>query len=212
MFDPTDERLAELREQIRQSLSPKRAGHILAVEDMAVRLGKLYADDAESERVLRAAALLHDVTKEKKGEEQLELCRKYGITLTAEELCAPKTHHARTAAEKIRADYPDLADERVLSAVRYHTTGRENMSIYEKLVFLADYIDDSRTFPDCVRLRSLFWDAEPEKMTREERDTHLDTVLITAFDMTISGLVEDGAVIHPDTIAARNYLVSHKNI
>ncbi len=212
MFEPKDERLAELREQIKESLSPKRAGHILAVEDMAVRLGKLYTKTEESERILRAAALLHDVTKEKKGEEQLALCKKYNIKLTAEELCAPKTHHARTATEKIRADYPDLADERVLSAVRYHTTGREAMSIYEKLIFLADYIDDSRTFPDCVRLRSLFWDADPDSMTSTEREKHLDTVLITAFDMTISGLLEDGAVIHPDTIAARNYLVSHKNI
>ncbi len=212
MFNPTDERLSELREKIRESLSPKRAGHILAVEDMAVRLGKIYANDSESERILRAAALLHDVTKEKKGEEQLGLCQKYGIMLTAEELCAPKTHHARTATEKIRTEHPDLADDRVLSAVRYHTTGRANMSIYEKLIFLADYIDDSRTFPDCVRLRSLFWDADPDGMTSAEREKHLDTVLITAFDMTISGLLQDGAVIHPDTIAARNYLVCRKNI
>jgi nicotinate-nucleotide adenylyltransferase len=211
MFDPTDERLAELREQIKQSLTPKRAGHILAVEDMAVRLGKLYADDAESERVLRAAALLHDVTKEKKGEEQLELCIKYGITLTVEELCAPKTHHARTATEKIRADYPDLADERVLSAVRYHTTGRADMSIYEKLVFLADYIDDSRTFPDCVRLRSLFWDAEPEKMNKDECVQHLYKTLLLAFDLTLKALEQEKSPISVLSIEARNSLILKLN-
>ena len=210
MFNPTDERLSELREKIRESLSPKRAGHILAVEDMAVRLGKLYTKTEESERILRAAALLHDVTKEKKGEEQLALCKKYNIKLTAEELCAPKTHHARTAAAKILKEYPEFADENVVSAVRWHTTGRADMSIYEKLVFLADYIDDSRVFPDCVKLRKLFWSAEPEKMSAAERDVHLTNILVLAFDMTIMGLLSDGAVIHPDTVAARNFLVCHK--
>lgn len=210
MFCITDEKLGALREHIKSSLSDKRARHILAVEDMAVRLGRLYADGEESERILRAAALLHDITKEKKGDEQLELCSQYGIPLTAEELCAPKTHHARTAAAKILKEYPEFADENVVSAVRWHTTGRADMSIYEKLIFLADYIDDSRVFPDCVKLRELFWSAEPEKMSAAERDVHLTNILILAFDMTIMGLLSDGAVIHPDTVAARNFLVCHK--
>ena len=82
------------------------------------------------------------------------------------------------------------------------------MSICEKLIYLADYIDMSRTFEDCVRLREYFFSAEPEKMLYEERLTHLNQTLIMSFDMTVRGLMEDGTVVSADTFEARNYLIA----
>ena len=81
------------------------------------------------------------------------------------------------------------------------------MSLLEKIVYLADYIDDSRKFEDCVKLRHIFWDACPEKMNEAERNVHLTKTLVVSFNMTISGLVADNAPVADDTFMARNSLL-----
>ena len=91
-----------------------------------------------------------------------------------------------------------------MNAVRWHTTGRAGLTLTEQLLYLADYIDESRLFPDCVRLRSFFWGANPERMTEEERLVHLRRTLIMSFDMTMRALISEGAVISPDPVLARN--------
>lgn len=206
-FDETT--LDRLRESVSGEMSEKRFRHTAAVEKMAARLGELYAPDKID--ILRAAALLHDITKEYSSEKQLQICREFGIIISKQDILTPKTFHAKTAAALIPVLYPDFADDEVISAVRWHTTGRAGMTTLEKLVYLADYIDESRTFPDCVALRSLFWDAEPQNMSVAERETHLDQVLIRSFDMTITGLLEDGAPISDDTLAARNFLIVNRS-
>ena len=81
------------------------------------------------------------------------------------------------------------------------------MSIADQLVYLADYIDDSRKFVDCVRLREIFWGADPASMDEAARLAHLRDVLILSFDMTIRGLLEDGVPVSLDSITARNQLL-----
>ena len=177
---------------------------------MAARLGELYAPHKIP--TLRAAALLHDITKEYPADRQLLICAEQGLSVCREELCAPKTFHARTAAALIPTLYPDFAEEEIISAVRWHTTGKRDMSICEKIVYLADYIDMSRTFPDCVRLREYFFSAEPQKMSAEERVSHLNDTIILSFDMTVLALLEEGGVVSPYTIEARNYLIAEKKL
>ena len=200
-----DQLILELRGQVTADMSEKRARHTLAVEQMAARLAALYCP--EKEQMLRIAALLHDVTKEWSTDQHAALLRAHGVTPTAMDLAAPKTLHAKTAALLIPEQYAAYATEEVISAVRYHTTGRENMTLTEQIVYLADYIDDSRTFPDCVALREAFWGANPESMCAEQRKTHLWRVLVQSFDMTITGILEDGAPVSPDTFCARNDLI-----
>ena len=201
-----DEKILDgLRADIVGKMSEKRARHTLEVEKMVSRLARLYAP--EKENMLRAAALLHDITKEYKTERQLELCAEYGIRISETDLYAPKTFHARTAAALIPKLYPELADEELISCVRYHTTGREGMTLTEKLVYLADYIDMSRTFPDCVALREYFFDAHPENMNVKERLEHLDRTLVLSYDMTVKGLMEDGSPVSEDTFRSRNELL-----
>ena len=91
--------LSKLRMRVIGSMSVKRATHTVAVEAMAVRLGKIYAPDKILQ--LRAAALLHDVTKEKKLNEQLELCERYGVEVNECDCFSPKTFHAKTAAASL---------------------------------------------------------------------------------------------------------------
>ena len=197
--------MIELRERVVAEMSPKRARHTLAVEEMAARLAALYCP--EKELMLRTAALLHDVTKEWSTEQHVAFLQENGLEVTPLDLAAPKTLHAKTAALLIPAAYSEYADAEVVSAVRWHTTGREGMTLTEKIVYLADYIDDSRTFPDCIKLRSMFWDADPAGMDVAQRRKHLSRVLIASFDLTVAGLLEDGAPVSPDTFCARNSLI-----
>lgn len=206
----TEKGLAELREKIKNSpeISEKRRIHTLAVEQMAIKLGELYCPDKLP--VLRAAALLHDITKEYSTEKHIEICEAHGYAPERDELYAPKTFHARTAAYLIPSLYPEFADPEVISAVRWHTTGREEMTLTEKLIYLADYIDESRRFPDCVTLRRAFFDAEPEKMDMEARLAHLRDVLIISYNMTVSALLEDCKPISRHTVLSLNELICEK--
>lgn len=159
---------------------------------------------------LRAAALLHDITKEYSYDRQLSVGEALGIVFSDIEKAAPKTLHAITAAASIPVRYPEFADDEIISGVRFHTTGRAGMTMFEKIIYFADYIDESRTFPDCVRLRGMFWDPDPASMTPTELDEHFTDVLIESYDVTVRGLIDDGLPIHPATSEARNELILSK--
>lgn len=198
--------LDELRQDLSSKMSPKRYAHTCAVEEMVGRLCALYCPEAKME--LRAAALLHDLTKEESLQNQLQICRDFGIMVRPEDMLAPKTFHAKTAAALIRRGYPAFATEMVVSAVRWHTTGHANMTLTEQLLYLADYIDDSRKFPDCVRLRDFFWGAHPEGMDEASRLAHLRDTLILSYDMTMRNLLAESVPISPDTVLSRNDLIA----
>ena len=204
----TEEMLSELRTSAVEGMSEKRRTHTLAVEKMAMRLGAIYAPDKIN--ILRAAALLHDVTKEIKLDGQIALCEKYGIVVAEDDKLAPKTFHAKTAAKVIKDKFSMFADEDIVSSVRWHTTGREKMSICEKIIYLADYIDESRSFPDCIKLREYFWGADISKMTEDEKMSHLRDTLILSYDMTIRSLLDENSPVAKDTFDARNELVCER--
>ena len=205
------DQIEKLRCRVARELSEKRMAHVLAVEDMAFRIGLLfYWNDIETMNLLRAAALLHDVVKELTDEEQLAILADHSVTPLPEDLASMPTIHALTGALIIPDKFPELADERLINAVRYHTTGKADMTIYEKIIYLADYIDMSRKFEDCVKLRDYFFDFDFEKSTKEEAISHLNDTLIMSYNLTIRGLLEDDKHIDTTTFEARNYLVLNK--
>ena len=112
----TEDMLDALRADMAGQMSEKRFRHTAEVEKMVARLALLYVP--QKEKILRAAALLHDLTKEYSTDEQLRLCAIHGIELTENDLGAPKTFHARTAAAEIPCRYPSFADEALLRCVR----------------------------------------------------------------------------------------------
>lgn len=208
MIEITETMLDLLREDVMGKMSPKRFVHTAAVEHMVTRLAALFCP--EQTLCLRAAALLHDITKEKTTQEQVALCGELGLSVSDEDLLAPKIFHAKTAAALIPRDYPAFAHPTVVDAVRWHTTGRANMSLSEKLLYLADYIDESRTFENCVRLRKFFWDAHPEDMDLEGRLALLRDTMILSYRLTIEDLIAEGLPVAIDTIEARNRLLLEK--
>ncbi|MBQ7380465.1 MAG: HD domain-containing protein [Clostridia bacterium] len=201
----SEKQLNELYESVKGGMSEKRFLHTAAVADMAERLGELFLPSSCD--MLRAAALLHDITKEYSTENQLQILDRFGIMVTKQDILTPKTLHARTAALVIGEKYPEFAEPSVISAVRYHTTGRAGMTVAEKILYFADYIDETRKFPDCVTLRTLFWNADPQRMEQGEREEHFRRLLVLSFDMTVRALIEEGSIISEDTLAARNSLI-----
>ena len=206
----SDDMLDALREALRADrdsgrMSEKRFRHTVEVEKMAARLAALYIP--EKEDILRAAALLHDITKECSFDEHLKICRSGGIILSEYDTSAPKTLHAMSATVKIEKEMPEYDVDEVKSCVRWHTTGRGGMTLCEKLIYLADYIDMSRMFEDCVKLREYFFGKDIAAMSEQQKKEHLDDTLILSYYMTVKALTESGKIISPHTTDARNELL-----
>lgn len=201
MTEINDAVLDQIRSILPEHISGKRLIHTISVEAEAEALGKIFALPEKDIYKLRCAALLHDLTKEKKLDSQIELCKRFGIPYTDEDVKSPKVFHAFTGAFLARELFPNLVDETIFNGIKYHTTGKEDMTLFEKIVYLADYIEPQRTFEDCVKLRELFYSAE--KFDTE----HLDRVLLVSFDMTLRCLIDENAPMHSATVRARNFLV-----
>ena len=152
----SEQMLDALRERVGCIMSGKRFSHTLGVEREIEKLAVLYAP--EKSMMLRAAALLHDITKEYTNDRHLALISEYGLDVEYYKAQNPKLYHSATAALIIPDSYPEYADSELIHAVSVHTAGCVGMSISDKLLFLADYIEDTRTFEDCVSLRNFFWE------------------------------------------------------
>lgn len=205
-------------DEIPQFISGKRLNHTYAVERECRVLGALFSAhptlmSEEDVYKLRIAALLHDITKEKSVSEHTALANHYRIPLSDLEKSAPKVLHAQTAPplarEIINAKLGCcVVDDAVCDAIRTHTTGAAHMSLIGKLLYLADYIEETRTFEDCITLRHCFYDTiDSCKNDAAALIRHLDQVLLCSFDMTIRDLLENHAPIDPNTTAARNALL-----
>lgn len=179
---------AALRPVALSYLSYRRIPHVLGTEQEAIRLAERYGADVEKARV---AALLHDCTKKLDMEAQMALCREYGIALDELERQALKLLHAKTGAAVAESVFG--VDREIGDAIRWHTTGRAGMSLLEKIVYLADYIEPTRDFPGVDKLR---------KVCYEE----LDKGLLLGLEMTIEEMTEMGNPVHRATIEARDAL------
>ena len=162
--------------------------NVLGTEQEAIRLAERYGADVEKARV---AALLHDCTKKLNMEEQLALCSHYGIALDELEQKALKLLHAKTGAALARDVFG--VDEEIYHAILWHTTGRAGMTLLEKVIYLADYIEPSRNFPGVDRLRSVCYE-------------DLDKGLLLGLEMTVQEMQEMGNPVHRATLEARDAL------
>ncbi len=197
------------RDTLRKDISAvvgKRLSHILGTEEECLRLAEIFSLTEEETEQLATAALLHDITKRFSREEHLAYLEAIGREVGEDFLRSEKTLHALTGAFYAREHYPEAVDDAVFSAILFHTTGREDMSLLQKLLYLADYIEPTRTFPDCVTLRQYFYD----RIGNGDRMKALNDTLIFSFDMTISDLLKGRCPIHSDTVAAWNFLVSEE--
>ena len=199
-----------IREIVKCYVSEKRFSHTLGVEKEAFNLGMIFLPEKAEKLML--TGLLHDITKDFTTEKQLELCKQYGICVNLDNL-TPKLLHSKTGCEfALRTFGKDVVDKEIYNGILYHTTGRENMSLFEAIIYLADYIEETRTFEDCIQLRKYFYDGIKGTNSYLERIEVLRKTMILSFDLTIKNLIIEGKRIDNDTINARNYFISCKNL
>ena len=179
---------------LRENLSDKRFKHSLGVAEEAKRLAGHYFADGEKAYL---AGLVHDCAKEiPEAEAKRLLWDKYKIVIDPVSMHTPKLLHGPLGACMAQSEF-GIFDAEILDAIKYHTTAKADMSLLTKIIYMADYIEPNRTFDGVEELREQAYD-------------NLDRAIIIGLDFTLSDLIADGHMLHPDTVHARNFLLMQK--
>ena len=180
--------MEELEPIVIRLLNPNRVKHVLGCRDTAVELAKHWgADITDAAR----AGILHDITKAIDGPLQLTLCEAYGKILSDFSRRYPKTLHALTGslvAERIFGE-----NKAVVSAIEHHTTGKADMNLLEKIIYVADYMEPNRDFPGVEQLRELAF-------------TDITAALKLGLEMTLEHLHRQGSEVSPESREALAWL------
>lgn len=181
----------KVKADMKERLSAKRYTHTLGVAEAAVKLAYMYGIDIDK---AETAALLHDAEKEDSLEHMQSLADSmYGDSLAPEIQANGNLLHGYAAASYAAMAY-DIFDKDILNAIAHHTTGAESMSPLEKVIFLADYIEDNRDFPGVEKLR-------------KAAEKSLNKGVLAGYDMTIQYLLQEGKTIFMGTVRNRNALL-----
>ncbi len=180
-----------LYKKVKEKLSEKRFKHSEGVVERALEYAEIYNVDKE---IVKLVAIAHDIAKELTEEENQKYIDLYNINLDEIEKINKNLLHAKIGAYICKNEY-GFTDEMV-NAVRYHTTGRKNMSTLEKIIYLADATEKNRKYK-----------MEPYVETIKQ---DIDKGIIDVSKWVINKLVEDNTVIHVDTIKCYNYYINNK--
>lgn len=172
---------------LREKLDEYRYVHSINVSETSAELARKYGAD---EKKAYEAGLLHDIMKNADKEETFALFEKYGEKLTELERKSPKLWHAIAGSVYCKYEL-EIDDEDVISAIRYHTTGRAGMTELEKVLFTADFISADRNYNGVEEMR-------------EKAQISLDEAMTEGLRFTIDELCNALKPIHPDTIDAYN--------
>ncbi len=195
----TEDDIKYIKDRLGQYISGHRLQHSLSVEECADRICAVQGIGGQMRMKIRIGALLHDIAKAHDGD-QLSLSQRLGANPTAEDIKAPATLHALNGAYLARRDFINTVDDEIFGMIRYHCTGKANMTVGEKIVFLADYIEPGRDNAACVRVRNTYFDNNNEKNLQYR----LDTAVFLAYDLTVGYLESKGGFIHTDTLLGRD--------
>lgn len=179
----------ELLQAVKRELNGRRFKHTLGVVDTAIKLAERFGADPEK---ADTAALLHDYSKcwSKETLREWIVRRQLGDELLQH---GAALWHAFVGAEAVRVRL-GIHDPDILNAIRYHTSGRPKMSLLEKVVCLADYIEPGRDFPGLQEVR-------------QQAEHDLDGALLRSLNNTILLLLQNNRKLYPLTIEARNDLL-----
>lgn len=184
------EKYREYDKLLRSRLDDYRYIHSLGVAKSAKELAALYGADEEK---AYTAGLLHDVMKNASPDEQLQIMEKADIILSPCEKLNQKLWHAIAGAAFLKTEL-NITDEEIISAVRWHTTGKAGMTTLEKTVYLADFISEDRTYPDVDEVRRL-------------ARISLERAIVYTQKYCIQKLLSQNMIIDPSSVECYNDLV-----
>lgn len=180
-----------LREIVKKKLSPKRYEHTLGVEKICVELAKKYGCNEEKTRI---AAILHDYLKNENIEILKNICKGMEEVKGYENL--NEIFHGLAASIVVKKEF-GIEDEDILNSIKYHTIGRKNMSLLEKIIYIGDAIEYGRDYPNVDKIR-------------KETFKNLDDGIIMEITRKLEYLKGKGGVIHKNTLETLEDLISKK--
>lgn len=182
-----------MKSYVQKKLSKERYEHTIFVVKQALKLADYYKLDTEK---VEKAALLHDIAKEFNEQELLQNVEQSDILFHTDFLNAKPIWHAFAGGEFVRK-HLGVQDEEIINAIKYHTTGRQNMSDIEKVIFLSDLTEDSRKF-------------EGIDFLREQLFVSLDTAMYYALKHTLLFLLKSRVTVYPQTVLGYNFYLEKK--
>lgn len=188
------ERNREFLEILKTRLTPQRLYHSICVAEQAKHLAEKFGGDSEK---AYTAGLIHDIMRYEPVEKMLELIENDGQILTDSEKNITVTLHAIAGEVFLRKEL-GVTDNEILSAVRWHTTGKEDMSLLEKIIYVADLTSEDREYPDILEVRAM-------------AEESLDKTCLRGLSFTIEDNAKKCRPIHIDTVNAFNYLAERIN-
>lgn len=181
----------KLRQKVKEKLSEKRFKHVLGVEKICVKLAEKYGVSIEKTQI---AALLHDYMKETNVKVLEDMCKDVEEVKGYENLL--EILHGFAGAKIAEKEF-GICDMDIINAIKYHTIGRENMSLLEKIVYIGDAIEEGRNYP-CV------------DEIRKETLKDIDDGILMEVGRKIEYLNEKGGIIHINTIKMRDDILKNR--
>lgn len=178
---------AEMDEKLKSTLKPDRYAHSKGVEKVATELAESLGADVEKARF---AGLLHDLAKNMDIQKALGIIS--GLEVDEGIMENPGLWHGPVGAALLKEEY-GVEDEEIYNAVFYHTVGRKNMSLLEKIIYVADLIEPGRD-------AYLDWSAPCREMAKKD----IDEALVMITEKSINSLFKRKMTIHPSTLDVRN--------
>ena len=183
--------IEKILEDVKNTLSEKRYIHSIGVMKQAEYLAKKYGQDVE---IAKAVGIAHDIAKEMTDEEMIEYAKTNNIEIDEIETVKPSLLHGKIGADIATKKYGFTED--MVNAIKWHTTGRKNMSMLEKIIYVADKTEENR--------KGTRFNLEK---SRELSTQNIDETLIFLMNEFITNNVKNEWLIHPETIKARNDLL-----
>lgn len=180
---------------IKNRMGEKRFIHSVNVCAEARRLAKKYGADVGKAEV---AGILHDINKETEKSVQLQIITEGGIILSDVEKNSDKLWHSISGSIYVNKEL-GITDEDIINSIRYHTTGRANMNLIEKIIFIADFTSAERNY-------------DGVEIMREKANKSLEDAMLYGLSFSINDLSKRNRLIHPNTISVYNEIILQKEV
>ncbi len=193
-----------LKAEVEKRLSAFRFLHTIGVADAAKALAKELLPEKEKELI--AAAYLHDIAKELPTEELISLSKEYGYEPNSDDISSPQVLHAFAAPSVIKKDFSAFATDDIMSSVFKHTTGDSEMSLFDEIIFISDYIEEGRKYPSCIEVRKDLYENLRLSSNITEKEYALHKAVLKSIEYTLESLNIKNKSVNPKTLAAKTHI------
>ena len=201
-----ENQLQNLRQNVMLRLSEHRFLHTVGVVAASERIASYFPSLEVTE--IAAAALLHDVTKELSVPEHCQLAEEFLEPFSAEEIESEAILHSLSAPYMVMRDFKEFATPDILSALKNHTTAEAGISLFDEVIYIADYVEGGRRYPACIRVREMLYQGMTLAQSESECLLAMHKAVLESLENTKNKLLFQGRVVNERTNRAIEYFSS----